>query len=98
MDIDDRKIEGPSVLRHRQMDSVRMHIPPAQRKGFRLAKTGEKEKPVTGGMDRVLEPVDRAAPCSQIPDDPPVRLFRIPFDCNGRGLLQVVGAPRMVPD
>ena len=75
--IENRKIKRTTVLGHRQVEAIRVHVPPAQSQCFGLAESGEEQDPVVGCVDRVLEFVDDPEPLRKIIDDPPVRVFRV---------------------
>ncbi len=92
------KIERTAVLRHRQVDAVPMHILPAQSQCLGFSKPGEKQQPVVRRVDWVLESINDPAPLREIINDPPIRVFRVPLDREGRGFRQIMRAPCVVPD
>jgi len=51
VDLQDRQVEAPTVLRHGQVDPVLMNILPLQCQSLRLPEAREKKKFIEDGVD-----------------------------------------------
>ncbi len=56
--LQDRKIEAPTVLRHRQVNPVFVYLLPLQGEHLGFAKAGKQQHLIEHPMDWVLQTVD----------------------------------------
>ncbi len=98
VDVHDRQIEAPPVLRHWKMDAVVVNVLPLKRQRLPLPKSGEKDQPVEHRMNWIVELVHGSGPGGEIIDHLPARRFAVPFDCDGRAFGQIERPSGMVPD